>query len=297
MASLSTPEPDGVAASEDERSFDTPASASSAGTQDERPRRRYVRFTRWRRRRFFAVLEETGNAEMAAEAAGVSQSCIYRLRRVEAGFSERMAAAVAAADRRLGGTCPHPPGAEAPGTLSLSGRGEGLVVRRGIGGRLRVMAAGTRWWTERDDAIFFGNVRATGNVAASARAAGFTPKSAWNRRRRVASFARALDDALEVAEIRLEWRVFQEAASGTWAMEPGAFEAEEPKRFDPWLAMNFLNYRENRRQGRHYPTPRRPVGPEEAYAAMHRNIDIIERHRARYGPDHDEGEGEGTEPR
>ena len=39
------------------------------------PRRSYVRFTRWRRARFFRVLEETGHAQMAAEAAGVSLGC------------------------------------------------------------------------------------------------------------------------------------------------------------------------------------------------------------------------------
>ncbi|HEX8381187.1 MAG TPA: hypothetical protein VF619_11650 [Allosphingosinicella sp.] len=66
-------------------------------------RRRYVRFTRWRRAHFFRVLEETGHVQMAAEAAGVSLACIYRLRRVEAGFAEKMAAAVAKADRRLEG--------------------------------------------------------------------------------------------------------------------------------------------------------------------------------------------------
>lgn len=38
---------------------------------------------------------------MAAEEAGVSLSCIYRLRRVEAGFTGTMQAAVAAADGRL----------------------------------------------------------------------------------------------------------------------------------------------------------------------------------------------------
>src|SRR3954470_25004372 len=45
-----------------------------------RPRRRYVRFTRWRRRRFFALLEKGGNVRMACELAGVGLGCVYRLR-------------------------------------------------------------------------------------------------------------------------------------------------------------------------------------------------------------------------
>ena len=65
------------------------------------PKRRYVLFTRWRRRRFFALLEESGNVRVACALSGTGLGCIYRLRRVEAGFSERMAAAKDVASRRL----------------------------------------------------------------------------------------------------------------------------------------------------------------------------------------------------
>lgn len=232
------------------------------GMNETRQKRRYVRFTRWRRRRFFALLAESGNVQMAAEEAGVSQSCIYRLRRVEAGFTELMAAAVAAADARLREeerACPHPPKADALGpSLSPSGRGEeGLVVRRGRGGRLRVMAAGTRWWQARHDAVFLGHLRETGNISASARAAGFTPKSAWNRREALPGFARAWDAAMEDAEIALEFRLLHEAAEGIPAMEPGAAETARAKAnatgttvpFDPWLALWILKWRDGRRGG------------------------------------------------
>lgn len=219
--------------------------------------RRYVRFTRWRRATFFRVLAQTGNAQVAAEAAGVSHHCIYRLRRVEAGFAGRMEAARAEADARLAASPGSAAardgrskaGAKGPeATAPLPGPGEGLVVRRGIGGRLRAMAAGGRWWSERDDAVFLGTLRATGNVAASARAAGFTAKSAYNRRERRPAFARAWDEALDEAELRLETRVLEEALKGTPAMEPGAFEAEEPERFDPWLALSCLKWLQRRRQ-------------------------------------------------
>jgi hypothetical protein len=166
------------------------------------PRRRYVRFTRWRRAHFFRVLEETGHAQMAAAAAGVSLGCIYRLRRLEPGFTEKMAVAVAEADRRLEEAEEGQSGDSHSTVTGLSSDcpQQALVIRRGRGGRLRVMAAGRRWWTERHDAVFLAHLRATGSVAASARAAGFTPKSAWNRRDRLPGFAAAMDEAREEAD-------------------------------------------------------------------------------------------------
>ena len=65
-------------------------------------RQRYVRATRWRRRRFFALLEETGQVRLASELSGLGLGCIYRLRRVEPGFGERMIEAREAASRRVG---------------------------------------------------------------------------------------------------------------------------------------------------------------------------------------------------
>ncbi len=206
-----------------------------------RPRRRYVRFTRWRRAHFFRVLEETGHAAMAADAAGVSLGCIYRLRRAEPGFAGKMAAAVAAADRRL---------AES----DAGDKSQALVIRKGRGGRLRVMAAGRRWWTERHDAIFLRHLRATGSVAASARAAGFTAKSAYNRRDRLAGFAAAMDEARDEADLELLFRL----AAHAEGKRGDDLEAPQPG-FDPEQAMRALTFRDNRRLGRH--APRRPPPP------------------------------------
>jgi hypothetical protein len=202
-----------------------------------------VRFTRWRRAHFFRVLEATGHAQMAAEAAGVSLSCIYRLRRVEAGFADKMAAAVRKADGVLRG--------------ARDGRAEGgngcpeaLVIRRGIGGRLRVMAAGRRWWTARHDAIFLGWLRATGCIAGSARRTGFTPKSAWNRRERLPSFARAWDDALEESQPRLRSKLVETRHEGGPALEPGAWDPEpDPADFDAEEAMWLLKWHDRQRGG------------------------------------------------
>lgn len=225
--------------------------------------RRYVRFTRWRRAHFFRVLGETGHVQMAAVAAGVSLGCIYRLRRVEPGFTGKMEAAAEAADRRL-------EGGESPGTAAGDPPGEeALVIRRGRGGRLRVMAAGARWWTARHDAPFFAHLRATGCVVASARAAGFTPKSAWNRRERLPGFARRMDEVRDDADLALEFQLMAEAANGP--------NPEAP--FDREQAMRSLSFRENRRQALHSPRRRRPPTIEEVGARVERLVRAIKRRR------------------
>jgi hypothetical protein len=205
-----------------------------------RKRRRYVRFTRWRRRRFFALLEESGNVRLACELSGVGLGCIYRLRRTEAGFVAAMAAAKEKADARLESDDADEEGPEE----------DALVIRRGRGGRMRLMAAGEHWWSARHDAIFLGHLRVTGNVAASARAAGFTPKSAWNRRERMPSFARAMDEALAESQHRLEGRWRAETLRGTagmdWEAQEEAVDAAERTPFDVDQAIRFLRYRERK---------------------------------------------------
>lgn len=234
------------------------------------PRRRYVRFTRWRRAHFFRVLEETGHAQMAAAAAGVSLACIYRLRRTEPGFSEKMAAAVAEADRRLDAEEGH-----SPATLPGDRPQQALVIRRGIHGRLRVMATGRNWWTERHDAAFFAHLRATGNVAASARAAGFTPKSAYNRRDRLPGFAQAMDEVREDADLALEFQLLAQTQGSRGDDFAGGAEAG----FDPHQTMRTLTFRANRKHGKHAPR-RRPRPAIGAVASrIERLVRVIKRHR------------------
>ena len=225
---------------------------TGSGRTERGCKRRYVRFTRWRRRRFFALLEESGNVRVACELSGVGVGAIYRLRRVEAGFTERMAAAVAVAGGRLKDS-PPPRFARSPSPGNPGEDQEGLVVRRGIGGRLRVMAAGRRWWQERHDPIFLGHLAATGNIGAAARAAGFTKKSAYNRRKTRPDFAAAWDKALERSEVHLQGRLVAEVhrglapASGEDAFE-AAFDAADAAPFDPWLAIRLCQIRERKRE-------------------------------------------------
>ena len=190
-------------------------------------RQRYVRATRWRRRRFFALLEETGQVRLAAELSGLGLGCIYRLRRLEPGFGERMIEARDAASRRLAGSEP----AEGPGSAGS----DGLVVRRGPGGQLRAVAPARGWWGERDDAVFLGALRATGNAAAACRIAGFSTRAAYNRRSRLPGFAAAWEQALAESPPRLEARMLAEALRRV-----GAERWEEPPeggRFDAATAI------------------------------------------------------------
>jgi hypothetical protein len=242
------------------------------------PRRPYVRFTRWRRAHFFRVLEETGHAQMAAEAAGVSLGCIYRLRRVESGFARKMSAAVEKADRRLEareeGRSPATVPSDGSEQQARPGQ-QALVIRRGIGGRLRVMAAGRNWWTERHDAIFLAHLRATGSVAASARAAGFTPKTAWNRRERLPGFARAMAEAREDADLELEFQLSMEAQSGRGDdYRPG----EEP-RVPAEQALRTLRFRANRKLGKHSPRRSNPPSIEAVTEKIERKVRAIRRKR------------------
>lgn len=221
----------------------------------DQPKRRYVRFTRWRRRRFFALLEESGNVRMACALSGAGLGCIYRLRRTEPGFVALMAAAKAKADGVLRDASP------APEDERLAD--DCVVIRHGRGGRLRMMAPGDHWWSSRHDAIFLGHLRVTGNATLSAKAAGFTVKSAWNRRERLPSFARAWDKALEESEERLQGRLTREVLTGTLGMDrhgtaqEQAAAAAERGPFDVWLAFWLLKHWEAQRQGK---KPRRGAG-------------------------------------
>ena len=123
------------------------------------------------------------------------------------------------------------------------------MIRRGRGGRLRKMAVGPHWWTERHDAIFLGHLRITGNISGSARAAGFTPKSAWNRRDRLPGFARAWDEALAESEGHLEGELTATVLRG--GADPEAIARAMAGARDQWfdveLAIRLLGRREKQR--------------------------------------------------
>ncbi len=204
-------------------------------------KRTYVRMTSWRRRRVLMLLAECGNLRAAAELAGVGIGAVYRLRRKEPGFAAQLMSARAEASARLA----------APG-----GVGEdfaGLVVRRGAGGRLRLMAPGRPYWEpERHDTIFLLALRGTGNVSAAARAAGFTRKVAYDQMRARPAFAAASLRARADSVPRLNDLLAFQAARWSRAAYDEAFEGEPLTERDVERAIRTLDYwerAERRRSG------------------------------------------------
>jgi hypothetical protein len=181
------------------------------------------------------LLEETGTVKVAAELAGLGIGAIYRLRKLEAGFRERMEAAIVKGTARLASESsrPHLPTAGAAGpSLSPEGRGEseGLVPRRGKGGLVRLVSAGQRWWEpERHDEIFLLGLRGTGNVEAWARAAGFTARTAYSQMKKRPDLAALCEQAMKDAKPRLEDLLVEYA--GRWSL-PAAGEAFEGEPLD-----------------------------------------------------------------
>jgi hypothetical protein len=222
------------------------------------PKRPYVRVTSWRRRRFFAVLEETGTVKVAAELAGLGIGAIYRLRKLEPGFRERMEAAIVVGTAALEGAQEAPPPAFASGcggSPSPAKAGEefvGLVPRRGQGGRVRLVSPGQRWWEPRHDEIFLLGLRGSGNVEASARAAGFTAQTARNQMRKRPDFAALCERAIAEAKPRLEDLLALQAVRWNRAAYDEAFEGEPLDERDVDRALRTLEYwdRQKRRRVR-----------------------------------------------
>ncbi len=204
------------------------------------PRRLYVRMTSWRRRRFLLLLAECGTVRVAAELAGIGVGAVYRLRRKEPAFAARMRDAKAEAAARLAG--------------SRAGGGDfaGLVVRRGAGGRLQLMSPGRPWWDPaRHDEIFLLALRGTGNVEASARAAGFTKKVAYDQMKARPAFAAACLRARQEAVPRLQDLLAFQSVRWSRAAYDEAFEGEPLNERDVERALRTLEYwdRQARRRG------------------------------------------------
>lgn len=240
------------------------------------PKRIYIRMTSWRRKRFLVLLAECGNIRAAAELAGVGIGAVYRLKKKEPGFAAHMAAAKAGASARLavehespeapppsGGRSmsrsPCPPDMAAKcGALrtrsSPANAGEdfgGLVVRRGMGGRLQLMAPGRPYWEpERHDEIFLRALRGTGNVEASARAAGFTKKVAYDQMRARPAFAAACLRARKEAEPRLNDLLALQSVRWSRAAYDEAFEGEPLDERDVDRALRTLEYWERQKKRR-----------------------------------------------
>lgn len=242
-----------------------------------------MRLSAEQRDRFLKVLEQTGNRRFAAAAIGVEPRLMDQRRRFDKLLDEGWEAALAEAERRL---------APATGPFDCAGAGRMNVVRRGAGGRTQIVAAGAKRWSRPLEDRFLAILGMCGNVRAAARAIGFTESSVWQRRRKWLDFAQRMEETLEDAEVRLEFRLatlgndldaasLEEEGAATSAGESSEGQVSvEPDPFDPDIALRFLKWREDKRRGLQCEGKRwqRPRTLEEVGESILRKMDAIERY-------------------
>ena len=238
------------------------------------------RLSEAKRQRFLEVLGQTGNRAEAARAIGVDPKLMDQRREFDPLLDRQWREATAQAQRRLAG---------AAGPLDCAGGIEPMVIRRGSGGRLRIVKAGPRRWSRPVEDRFFAALAVTGNIAAAARSVGFSQSCIAQRRRKWPDFERRMDEALEDAEIALEFRLAAESGAfgGLDGDEEGdGADGPSPAPFDADLAMRFLKWREEKRRGGGR-RGRPAQGPtrEELAERIVRQVEAIKRHRARSGAD------------
>lgn len=219
--------------------------------QGKRRLKKVRRFTAPRRAEFLEHLRQTGNFNAAAKAVGIDRCTAEQRRKRDAEFAILCAEALDEAHRRLAG---------AEGAFDCLGQGEFNVIKRRRNGRTQIIRAGTKRWCKAVEERFLAALGMCGNVAAAARAVGFGESCVWRRRRAWPAFERAMDQVLEDAEIRIEYRL---AAMGSDIAAAGTARSDgsdaglgtatsdcPPVPFDPDLAFRFLRWREEKRRGR-----------------------------------------------
>jgi len=272
------------------------------GESEGRPRERRragarTRLSAAKRARFLEVLGQTGNRSHAAQAIGVEPRLMDQRREFDPLLDRQWKAALEQSERRLAG---------ASGPLDSIGGAEPMVIRRGRGGRSMLVKAGPKRWSRPVEERFFAVLARCGNIAASARAVGFSAGCIAQRRRRFADFEQRLQQALEDAELEIEFRAAAVAAgkarrwradgggppAGDEAGAPGDEEAgagedwegAEAAPFDMDMAIRFLKWRQEKRRGggRRGRIPA-PPSIDEVTRKIIRKVEAIKRARARRG--------------
>lgn len=232
------------------------------------------------RRGFFVRLAATGNATLAAKRAGVARTWVYRWRGEDAGFAAEWQEALDRFARRMRTRAVR----RRPVRRKDAPTREGpLIARRTRGGLPQLAMARDSDWTEDKEAQFFAVLGATLNVTAASRAAGFTSKTAWARRRADAGFERRWAAVMDEGQHRLELRLMELAARDIGALadeDAGAADAlAEARPPDPDLAKWLLTYRRGgaRPKGRGWQPAE--VDIEDVRAEILRKVAAIERAR------------------
>ena len=243
---------------------------------EKRERAPKTRLSAEKRERFLEVLGQTGNRKTAADAIGVDARLMDQRREFDPLLNREWEEALAQADRRLAGSA---------GPLDCSGGGGANVIRRGTGGRLQVVTAKGKRWTRAVENRFLAVLGVCGNMAAAARAVGFTASCVWQRRAKYPDFADKIEAMLDEAEVALELRLAAQASGSTRldAEDAGALAAdvrEVGDGFDPDLAFRFLKWREEkRRTGK---APSRGGRPEKVWT-FDESIQLLEKRLKAFG--------------
>jgi hypothetical protein len=221
-----------------------------------------------RAKRFVEALAASGNVTFACEIAGIGKDRVYKHRRENAVFAADWDAAKAAFEAK----------AEAEDGIDLEALGrDGLAVRRGRGRCVQIVSAHPAAWMKRDEEVFFAHYAGSGNVAAAARAAGFSEKAAWERARKVPAFRARLAEEKEAATERLELYLIQEGTNLLRAADGG--------KADPQLAMWLLKREDQRRAGtlKRGAAHAQPLAasPEEIVASLEKGLKAFRARRGR----------------
>jgi hypothetical protein len=237
-----------------------------------------MRLSGEKRARFLEVLGQTGNRGYAAEAIGVEPRLMDQRREFDPLLDRQWEEALDQADRRLAG---------AKGPLDAIGGAEPMVIRRGRKGRFKLIKAGGKRWSRPVEDRFFAVLASCGNIAASVRAVGFSPSCIADRRRRFADFEQRLQQALEDAELEIEFRAAAEVrglgrAGGQSLVTVPSDCPQAP--FDMDGAMRFLKWRQEKKRGggRRGRVPA-PPSIDEVTKKIIRKVEAIKRHRERRG--------------
>lgn len=233
------------------------------------------------REAFLRGLAAHGSVRRACRETGMSTAGAYGVRRRDAGFAKLWEKAVARAGGERAARL-----AEAAGK---AGRRDGMF------GDYRTRRDG---WTEMRTRIFLRALAETGCVRDACARARISSVSAYRMRQRDAKFARAWERALDEAAPTLEQAAFERAVEG-WdeVVWKDGVEVSRKRRYSDAL-LRFLIERGVAGQPRRNASQKELVAfaqtaakaaggffgqrarPEDTDAAIMRNLDMIDRHRA-----------------
>lgn len=143
-------------------------------------------------------------------------------------------------------------------------------------------------WTKRDIETFLSHLRVIGDISAAAAAIGKSGRAAYNLRAVDAGFAAQMEAAQDEFESNLESRIALYAQTG--GKLPPLREDGEPAEarledFDPRLAMDFLKFKQAKKEtrGRRGGPRAKSVSHEELVQVLVGLFDMLEARVARLG--------------